>query len=150
MSGDRYEFADLEDDAAPWMVIDNDNGRVRSPASLSGGEKFVASLALALGMVEMLGRAGGRLESLFLDEGFGALDRANLDAAIEALATVAASGRMVAVISHVRAVAEQVEHVLAVTREPKGSAVRWLDPAARRAVAGADLGLDASILGLLE
>ena len=77
-------------------------------------------------MVEMMGRSGGRLESLFLDEGFGALDRTNLDAALEALAQVSATGRLVVVISHIRAVAEQLEHVLAVTRTATGTEARWL------------------------
>ena len=90
------------------------------------------------------------MESLFLDEGFGALDRQNLDAAVEALASAAAGGRLVATISHVRAVAEQVDHVLSVTREPRGTQVRWLDAAERRALALDDLAGDAAIAGLLE
>jgi exonuclease SbcC len=77
-------------------------------------------------MVEMMGRQGGRIESLFLDEGFGALDRTNLDAAVEALASVAAKGRMVGVVTHLRAVAEQIDNVLSVTREPAGSEAVWL------------------------
>ena len=138
MTAQRYAFADLDDENEDWKVIDLDTGLPRSPASLSGGEKFVASLALALGMVEMMARSGGRLESLWLDEGFGALDRSNLDAAVEALATVASSGRLVAVISHVRAVAEQVEHVLAVSNSATGSAARWLTSKERAQVADAD------------
>jgi DNA repair protein SbcC/Rad50 len=85
MSGGRYTVAELCDENAEWRVIDNDSGLARTPASLSGGEQFIASLALGLGMVEMMARSGGRLESLWLDEGFGSLDRSNLDAAIEAL-----------------------------------------------------------------
>ncbi len=151
MSGGRYSFAELTDESAEWRIVDNDSGLARSPASLSGGEKFIASLALALGMVEMMARAGGRLESLWLDEGFGALDRSNLDAAIEALGSVAAKGRMVAVISHIRAVAEQVTHVLAVTREPTGTQVRWLDPAQRTKMASRDLETDTGALpGLID
>ena len=122
MSTGRYGFADpgdLEDQQ--WLVVDNDSGQARSPASLSGGEQFIGSLALALGMVEMMARSGGRLESLFLDEGFGSLDRNNLDCAIEALTQVAGTGRMVGVISHVGAVAEQIDDVLAVTRGATGS-----------------------------
>ena len=95
ISGGRYAFADPEEADAQWHVLDNDTGQARSPASLSGGEQFIASLALALGMVEMMARSGGRLESLFLDEGFGSLDRNNLDAAVEALAMIATRGRMV-------------------------------------------------------
>lgn len=150
MSGERYAFAELGDENAEWRVVDNDSGLARSPASLSGGEQFIASLALALGMVEMMARSGGRLESLWLDEGFGSLDRTNLDAAIEALESVAARGRMVAVISHVRAVADQVSHVLAVTREITGSRANWLDPSQRAQLATSDLEGESALSGLLE
>ena len=152
MSGGRYAFVDPQDTDAQWRVLDRDSGLARSPASLSGGEQFIASLALALGMVEMMARTGGRLESLFLDEGFGSLDRNNLDTAVEALGAVAAGGRMVGVISHVRAVAEQVEHVLAVTRHATGSEVKWLTGTQRQHLSESDGGLDAAtaMAGLLE
>lgn len=152
MSGGRYAFAELDDEAAEWRVVDKYSGLARSPASLSGGEKFIASLALALGMVEMMARSGGRLESLWLDEGFGALDRSNLDAAIEALESVTAGGRMVAVISHVRAVAEQVTNVLSVTRDATGSKARWLEPAERSEIVVRDLSsdFDNALSGLIE
>jgi exonuclease SbcC len=94
----------------------------------------VASLALALGMVEMVARSGGRLDALFLDEGFGALDPENLDAAIDALESSATRGRMVAVITHVQAVAERLTDVLAVDRAPSGSDARWLAPTEREGV----------------
>lgn len=152
MSCGRYAFAELDDEDIEWRVVDNDSGLARTPASLSGGEQFIASLALALGMVEMMARSGGRLESLWLDEGFGSLDRSNLDAAIDALASVAARGRMVAVLSHVRAVADQVDHVLAVTRDATGSRASWLDPTKRAQLAASDLAGDAAdaFSGLLE
>lgn len=152
ISGGRYAFAELDDEDAEWRVIDNDSGLDRTPASLSGGEQFIASLALALGMVEMMARSGGRLESLWLDEGFGSLDRSNLDAAIEALASVAARGRMVAVISHVRAVADQVSHVLAVTRGATGSQASWLNPHQRAQLATGDLESEtaSALSGLLD
>ena len=153
MTTRRYSFADpgnLEDQQ--WLVVDNDSGQARSPASLSGGEQFIGSLALALGMVEMMARSGGRLESLFLDEGFGSLDRNNLDCAIEALSLVAGTGRMVGVISHVGAVAEQIDDVLAVTRSPTGSRVTWLTRAERQELARSDTGLEgaSALAGLLE
>ena len=153
MTGGRYSFADpgdLEDQQ--WLVIDNDSGQARSPASLSGGEQFIGSLALALGMVEMMARSGGRLESLFLDEGFGSLDRNNLDSAIEALSMVAGTGRMVGVISHVAAVAEQIDDVLAVTRSASGSRVAWLSRAKRQEFARSDAGLEgaSALAGLLD
>ena len=154
MTAGRYAFADLDDANDDWRIVDNDTGMPRSPASLSGGEKFVASLSLAFGMVEMMARSGGRLESLWLDEGFGALDRSNLDAAVEALSTLASGGRLVVVISHLRAVAEQVPDVLAVTRATTGSTARWLTNAERVQVAEADaVAADetlAALSGLLE
>ena len=149
----RYSFADPGDqDDQRWFVIDNDSGQARTPASLSGGEQFIGSLALALGMVEMMARSGGRLESLFLDEGFGSLDRGNLDAAIEALQAVSGRGRMVGVISHLGAVAEQIDDVLAVTRTATGSRAEWLSQAQRRDLAQSDAGLEgaAALAGLLD
>lgn len=142
----RYAFADHDDEDSKWFVFDSDNGQPRSPSSLSGGEKFVASLALALGMVEMMGRQGGRIESLFIDEGFGALDRTNLDAAVEALESVAKTGRLVAVITHLRAVAEQIDHVLSVTREPTGTQTVWLNEAARSGFVEGDLSTSSGLL----
>lgn len=142
----RYAFADLDSEDSQWFVFDSDNGQPRSPSSLSGGEKFVASLALALGMVEMMGRQGDRIESLFLDEGFGALDRTNLDAAVEALGAVAATGRLVVVITHLRAVAEQIDHVLSVTREPTGTQAVWLSDSARSVLAEGDLSVSSGLL----
>ncbi len=152
MSGGKYAFVDPGDAEEQWRVLDADSGQDRSPASLSGGEQFIASLSLALGMVEMMARSGGRLESLFLDEGFGSLDRNNLDAAVQALGTVAARGRMVGVISHVRAVAEQIDHVLAVTRSATGSKAQWLTSRQRQHLSESDTGLEAAsaLAGLLE
>ncbi|MCY3545947.1 MAG: SMC family ATPase [Gemmatimonadetes bacterium] len=153
MTGGRYAFADPGDhEDQEWLVVDSDSGEARSPASLSGGEQFIGSLALALGMVEMMARSGGRLESLFLDEGFGSLDRSNLDSAIEALSTVSGKGRMVGVISHVAAVAEQIDDVLAVTRTVAGSRVTWLSRSQRHELARGDTGLEgaSALAGLLE
>ena len=152
MSGGKYAFAEPGETDAQWLVLDRDSGQARTPASLSGGEQFIASLSLALGMVEMMARGGGRLESLFLDEGFGSLDRNNLDAAVQALGTVAAGGRMVGVISHVRAVAEQIDHVLAVTRGTTGSQAVWLTDRQRRRLSESDAAPEAAaaLAGLLE
>ena len=153
MTANRYSFADpggLDDQR--WLVVDNDSGQARSPASLSGGEQFIGSLALALGMVEMMAQSGGRLESLFLDEGFGSLDRSNLDSAIEALSLVAAKGRMVGVISHVGAVAEQIDDVLVVTRGGSGSRAKWLSRTERQALSGSEEGAEgaSALAGLLD
>ena len=149
ISNGRYAFVEPADESDRWQVLDRESGQPRSPASLSGGEQFIASLALALGMVEMMARSGGRLESLFLDEGFGSLDRSNLDAAIDALGLVAAAGRMVVLISHVQAVAEQVPNVATVTRTAAGSRVEWLSDTQRRRLGEADAGSSA-LSGLLD
>ena len=149
ISNGRFAFVEPAAETDRWQVLDRDSGQPRSPGSLSGGEQFIASLALALGMVEMMARSGGRLESLFLDEGFGSLDRSNLDAAIEALGMVAAGGRMVVLISHVQAVAEQVPNVAAVTRTAAGSRVEWLSAAQRDRLGEAAAGASA-LSGLLD
>lgn len=84
-------------------VVENGNGTVRSAATLSGGEAFQASLALALGFSALVQKKSNavKMESLFLDEGFGTLDPESLDHAITALTQLAGSGRLVGVISHV-------------------------------------------------
>jgi DNA repair exonuclease SbcCD ATPase subunit len=120
MTGNRYGFSEI------FEIIDRLTGLPRGVKTLSGGETFLASLALALGLVELAGRGGGRLESLFLDEGFGSLDANALSEALDALGRQAETGRMVAVISHLRSVAEAMDRVLAVTSGPSGSEARWL------------------------
>jgi exonuclease SbcC len=117
MTGARYGFAE------DFRIIDRISGRPRNAKTLSGGETFLASLALALGLVELAARGGGRLEALFLDEGFGSLDADALEEALGELERRAQAGRLVAVISHVRAVAERIEQVLWVTHRPEGSEV---------------------------
>ena len=120
MTGRRFGFSES------FEIIDRLTGMPRGVKTLSGGETFLASLALGLGLVELAGRGGGRLDALFLDEGFGSLDANSLAEALEALMSQAKSGRLVAVISHLRSVAENMEHVLAVRRGPDGSHVHWL------------------------
>jgi exonuclease SbcC len=120
MSGARYGFSE------DFQVVDGLSGQPRSVRTLSGGETFLASLALALGLVELAGRSGGRLEAIFLDEGFGSLDANALDEALAELERRAGTGRLVGVISHVRAVAERIETVLSVSRTPAGSEARWI------------------------
>jgi exonuclease SbcC len=128
MTKDRYGFSQ------DFQVVDRLTGEPRSVMTLSGGESFLASLSLALGLVELAGREGGRLDALFLDEGFGSLDADALGEALEALHDQSAKGRLVAVISHLRAVAETIEQVLLVTRAPAGSRVAWLGDAERTAL----------------
>ncbi len=109
-----------------FTVVDRLSGQARTTRTLSGGETFLASLALALALVELAGRGGGRLEALFLDEGFGSLDANALAEALDALGRQASGGRLVAVVSHLRAIAEGFEDVLHVTQTPTGSQARRL------------------------
>ena len=110
-----------------WQILDRSTGASRSPATLSGGEQFLASLALALGMVETMGRRGERLAAFFLDEGFGSLDARTLEAASGALREAAGDDHYVGIITHVREAASCVPHVLLVERGgSQGSRVRWL------------------------
>ncbi len=106
-------------------VLDAHTGRLRTPQSLSGGETFLASLALALGLGEVVtARAGGiRLDTLFVDEGFGSLDPETLDLAMRTLDELRAGGRTVGVISHVEAMKEQLPAQLVVEATPEGPSI---------------------------
>ena len=106
-------------------VLDAHTGRLRSPQSLSGGETFLASLALALGLGEVVtSRAGGiRLDTLFVDEGFGSLDPETLELAMRTLDELRAGGRTVGVISHVEAMKEQLPAQLIVEATPQGPSI---------------------------
>lgn len=105
-------------------VVDAHTGRARSTGSLSGGEQFQASLALALGLADVVshgGHASGRrFEALFVDEGFGALDPAALQEAIGALHQLRATGRMVGAITHVEAMKQDLHVGIEVRRLPDG------------------------------
>ncbi|MDO5053507.1 MAG: SbcC/MukB-like Walker B domain-containing protein, partial [Pseudoclavibacter sp.] len=106
-------------------VLDAYTGRSRSTRSLSGGETFLASLALALGLADAVtSRAGGvRLETMFVDEGFGTLDADTLGVAMAALDSLRVGGRTVGVISHVEAMQEQIPAKLRVRVTERGDSV---------------------------
>lgn len=108
-----------------FQIFDAHTGRLRDVKTLSGGETFQASLALALAVVEQASSSGGKAESLFLDEGFGSLDQTALTYALDALSTQVAAGRLVVVISHMLAVAQHVPALLRVSKAATGSTVRW-------------------------
>ncbi len=109
-------------------VIDRDMGdEVRSPRSLSGGERFLVSLALALALSGLEGRQSF-VDTLFIDEGFGSLDRDTLDIAIDALESLQGQGRKVGVITHVPAMIERIAVQVRVEKRGGGrSAVRVKD-----------------------
>ncbi len=104
------------------QVIDNDMaGQVRGIHNLSGGERFMVSLALALGLAEMSTTRGVRIESLFIDEGFGALDPVSLGQALALLDQLQASGRRVGVISHVEELKERIAAKIEITPTGRGT-----------------------------
>jgi exonuclease SbcC len=106
-------------------VRDAHTGISRRPGSLSGGEQFQASLALALGLADVVsqgGSASGRVfEALFVDEGFGSLDPESLDKAVDALHQIHDTGRIVGVITHVEAMKEDLRLGIRVDRLPDGN-----------------------------
>lgn len=103
-------------------VIDHYNGSRRSVKTLSGGESFQASLSLALGLSdEVQSTAGGiRLDTMFVDEGFGSLDEEALRQAIQALAGLAEGNRLVGIISHVAELKEKIDRQILVKKEKSG------------------------------
>lgn len=107
------------------VVSDAFTGQTRPPQSLSGGETFLTSLALALGLAEVVtARAGGiQLDTLFIDEGFGSLDGDTLDVAMRTLDELRQGGRTVGVISHVEAMQEQIPAQLTVRATPHGPSI---------------------------
>jgi exonuclease SbcC len=130
LSSGRYEFVGQSKDPTEqhkqFVIYDHVTGQERPPQTLSGGETFLASLALALGLSEIVDRRDHRLEALFLDEGFGSLDESSLDDAVAALEKAGAGGRLVTVVTHLSRVMHAIDQVLAVVRRPTGSQVRWL------------------------
>jgi exonuclease SbcC len=93
---------------------------VRGVHSLSGGERFLVSLALALGLASLSSGQGIRVESLFIDEGFGALDAQSLGMALSVLERLQATGRRVGVISHVEELKERIAVRVEVTPQGGG------------------------------
>ncbi len=103
-------------------VIDHYNGSHRSVKSLSGGESFKASLALALGLAdEIQSSAGGiKLDTMFVDEGFGSLDDESLGTAMKALSSLAEGNRLVGIISHVGELKQKIDKQIIVTKNKTG------------------------------
>ena len=103
-------------------VIDHYNGTERSVKSLSGGESFKASLALALGLSdEIQSSAGGiQLDTMFIDEGFGSLDEDSLSQAMNALASLASSNKLIGIISHVGELKQKIDKQIIVKKDKTG------------------------------
>lgn len=130
MSGGRYEFVHT-DRANPngrrgglgLDVRDDYTGAIRSAGTLSGGETFMASLSLALGLADVVSAEAGGLEldTLFIDEGFGSLDADTLDAVMGVLDELRAGGRVVGIVSHVDEMRQRIPSRLHVIRGRAGS-----------------------------
>jgi exonuclease SbcC len=129
MTGGRYSLE--HDDSVQYRntrsglgiaILDQHTGRARATHSLSGGETFLASLALALGLAEVVSnQAGGiTLDTLFIDEGFGSLDADTLAIAMSTLDSLRSGGRTIGLISHVDAMKEQIPSRLRITVTPQG------------------------------
>lgn len=120
---DRYLLIRDKDEPLDLNVIDNyQAGEIRSTKNLSGGESFIVSLALALGLSRMSSRKV-RVDSLFLDEGFGTLDEETLETALSTLAGLRQDGKMIGVISHVGAMKERINTKIIVQPVREGRSV---------------------------
>ena len=116
----RYRF----DDEGEFTVIDElDGDKRRDVVTLSGGETFLASLSLALGLAEAVSRHGGRLQCFFLDEGFGTLDPESFDLALDGIEKLVAPERLIGLVSHVQALAARVEDKIKLNKDADGISV---------------------------
>jgi exonuclease SbcC len=124
----RYRF----DDGGEFKVVDElDGDKERTVDTLSGGETFLASLALSLALAEAVTRHGGRLQCFFLDEGFGSLDSDALDSALEGIEHIVTEDRLIGLVSHVEALRNRVEDKIVLDRDADGTT---------RVIAGSTLG----------
>lgn len=130
MTDSHYELKRSEDSGEKRSqtglglnVVDHYNGCERNVKSLSGGEAFQASLSLALGLSdEVSNEAGGiKIESMFVDEGFGSLDKDSLDKAMNALITISERNCLVGIISHVDILKEKIDRQLIVKKSLEGT-----------------------------
>ncbi len=135
MTGNRYYLQRTEElrkygrtGGLELEVFDNNTGRARQVKTLSGGETFMASLAMALGLSDVVqSTAGGvKLDTIFIDEGFGSLDPDALEQAIEVLVELHEAGRVVGIISHVTELKDRIDAKLVVEAGPSGSKARFV------------------------
>jgi exonuclease SbcC len=118
---DRYRIEKSADKDLELQIIDAYQADIsRSMATLSGGESFLVSLSLALGLSELAGRKT-RIDSLFIDEGFGTLDADTLDIAMSALENLRENGKSIGIISHVEALKERIGTQIVVSKKEAGS-----------------------------
>ena len=133
MSGGRYELSRAlqvadgrSKDNLEMEVMDYYTGKCRSVKTLSGGETFKVSLSLALGMSDVIqaGSGGIRVEALFIDEGFGALDQESLDQACSTLTSLVEQDRMIGIISHVPELKERISSQIVIVKGNNGSSIK--------------------------
>ncbi len=133
MTGGRYEMSRVQEagdgrvkDSLEIQVMDYYTGKSRSVKTLSGGESFKASLSLALGMSDVIQAMNGgiKVDTLFIDEGFGALDSESLDQACRTLTGLVENNRLIGIISHVPELRERIDCQLVVEKTNSGSAVK--------------------------
>ena len=117
--GRRASGLDLE-------VLDVYTGKYRGTNTLSGGESFLTSLALALAVADVISAVSGGVEvsTMFIDEGFGSLDAESLEIAVESLLSLRESGRLIGIISHVQSLSDFIPARIEITASPKGSTVK--------------------------
>ena len=129
ISSGRYELVSVPDDGTAsrksglgLAIIDHDTDALRSPRTLSGGETFYTSLALALGLADVVSAEAGGIElrTMFIDEGFGSLDSHTLSLVMAQLQALRCAGRTVGVISHVEEMATQIADQIQVRPLPDG------------------------------
>jgi exonuclease SbcC len=117
---DRYRILKSSEEDLELLIVDTYQAEaIRPMNTLSGGESFLVSLALALGLSDLAGRRT-QINSLFIDEGFGTLDAETLDAAISTLENLQASGKMIGIISHVEALKERIGTQIRVQKKAGG------------------------------
>ena len=135
MSAGQFELRMVGEDKAgvgsnkglDLMVYSTVTGKEREIRSLSGGESFMAALALALGMADQIQMrsAAINLDMMFIDEGFGSLDDHSRDQAVKVLTSMTGENRLVGIISHVSELKQKIDDQLIVTRDSEGSKVSW-------------------------
>jgi exonuclease SbcC len=130
LSSGRYQLVRVDEAGSKTeragltlQVLDHHTGEQRSPRSLSGGETFYTSLALALGLADVVrAEAGGiDLDTLFIDEGFGSLDPETLEEVMTVIEDLRDRGRTVGIVSHVSELKERIAERVEVRRLPDGS-----------------------------
>lgn len=136
MSGGQYdlvrrkEYQKNQQSGLDMDVVDHYNGTTRSVSTLSGGESFMASLSLALGLSDEIQESAGgvQLDALFVDEGFGSLDEETLDQAMKAIQTLAEDGgRIVGIISHVTELQNRIDRQLLVRKMKSGGSTATIN-----------------------